>query len=285
MSDNIGCFYMSQYILGKTHLTDVGIRLQAHSSPQSIHHSPQSIHHSPSPPNNTNSRTNYNNDAPTVQELKALIPLIFVNKKPLSNYFSQELFLSQHLLHLSENFHRLKYYRGSLSFLNKLSVHLLIFQKKLNHELYNLETHYQVVHHSMNLQILSNVQTFKNLNNSRIMINGLLNFKYVFQNFVQSLCDLDNFIFEINELIDEWNSNFQTTNDNNETNDINKNKSYSKLNTTIYELNNQLDELSSDAFDNLITNVIGIFSDYVETYFKANISDQDNFNYEILSLN
>lgn len=268
---------MYHYALTETHLEEVNVKLQIHQTRQLKLNSKLDDH--------SNSTIYSSNDAPTVQELKALIPLIFVNNKPIAHYFSQEIFLSQHLVHLNESFQYLKYYRGDQKLLNKLNVHLVIFQKKLNHELNNLKTHFQVVHHSMNLQILSNVQTYKNLNNSRIMINGLLNFKLIFQNFVQLLCDLDNFIFEINELIEEWNYNFQMPNDNNETNDMKQNYLYSNLNTLIYEVNSQLDSLSNDVFDSLIIDVIEIFTDYIETYFKANIKDQDNFNYEILSLN
>lgn len=119
------------------------------------------------------------------------------------------------------------------------------------------------------------------------MVNGLVNIKMIFQTFIQLLYDLDNYILDINEKIDDWNSSSPVNdNDSYATNDIygdfNSSSRPSGLNNVIYIINNHLSTLSNQEFDDFINQSILIFKEFVETYFKSHQSDEDFFSYEIV---
>lgn len=226
-------------------------------------------------------------DIPTIGELKQMVPLIFANHKSLSEYFNQELFFAANLKTLPENFNKLTYKPGSINDLNELLTTINHMMQMINGNFETLTKSFDSIKHSMNLQIFSNVKHYNQLNNARTMVNGLVNIKMIFQTFIQLLYDLDNYILDINEKIDDWNSSSPVNdNDSYATNDIygdfNSSSRPSGLNNVIYIINNHLSTLSNQEFDDFINQSILIFKEFVETYFKSHQSDEDFFSYEIV---
>lgn len=221
-------------------------------------------------------------DVVTVKELKHLVPLVFANNKSLTEYFNQELFFAANLKTLPENFEKLAYKSGSIRQLTDIHSNLNRMMNMINKNYENLVKRFELAKQSMNLQIFSNVKYYKNLNNSRVMINGLVGLKMMFQDFIQLLHDLDNFMMDINDRVEEWNDSPYDTNDN----DMNANGDFTSkplgLNNMIYNINNNLSNFSNLEFDELIKQTILIFTEFVDNYHKEDRLDSDFFNYEIV---
>lgn len=205
------------------------------------------------------------NPAPTIQELKQIIPVVFEHKKPLNDYFTEELFFAENLVNLSNNFPSLTTNNNgssSLSDLNNLesSVNkLLITVQKADDELLQK---FEFIKHNLNLQIFSNVKCYNQISNSREMLNGLVNFKLAFQEFSSHLNDLDDLIMFINDQIDD----LQGCN-----------------NFTTIRINQKLSSCSSYLFQSLINQVILIFNEYVHCYQNQTFNDDNDFyTYDII---
>lgn len=111
-----------------------------------------------------------------VSLLKLLIPSIFHYKQDLKTFFTEELFFSQNL--------------QSLTYLTNH-----VFQV-LNDNNESLKTTILEIYSEMKLEIYTNVNFYRIVNNAKVMIMGLVKVKAAFQKYINDLLVLDDLLMD-----------------------------------------------------------------------------------------